>query len=62
MSNVNDQDARMAKSREHYEKMLERIKPFLPSRNDKVQTAREVWRRGSDLPRELNGGFRVESY
>lgn len=62
MSSVNDQDAKMARSREHYEEILKRIKPFLPSRDDKVQTAREVWRRGSDLPREPNDGFRVESY
>ena len=62
MPSVNDQPAKLKKSKEHYEEILKRIKPFLPPRNVKVQTTREVWRRGSDLPREPNDRFRVESY
>ena len=62
MSMTNDQGAKMARSKEHYEEILKKIKPFLPPREDKVQTTREVWRRGSDLPPEPNGRFRVESY
>ena len=62
MSSANNQNAKMKKSIEHYEAILEKIKPFLPPREDKVQTIPQIWRRGSELPREPNDRFRVESY
>ena len=62
MPSVNDQPAKLKKSKEHYEEILKRIRPFLPPGEDKVQPTREVWRRGSDLPREPNERFRVEAY
>ena len=59
---MNDQSAKIEKTKEHYEEIVKRIEPFLPPREDKMQTTREVWRRGSDLPREPNERFRVEAY
>lgn len=51
---------RLAQAQDRYNRIMEKIKPFVPPRREQRPIAPESWRRGEDLPDETKERFRIE--
>ena len=51
---------RLAQAQDRYNRIMEKIKPFVPPREEQRPLAPESWRRGEDLPDETKERFRIE--
>ena len=58
-SNPTD-DERLAHAQDRYNRIMEKIRPFVPPRREQRPIAAEDWRRGEDLPDETKERFRIE--
>ncbi len=55
-------DSRRTEAQKNYERIMEKIKPFIPRQEKPKPRPREVWRRGEDFPEEFNERFRIEHH